>query len=239
MINRSILIFILYLPILLFGQTDSIYFNSNWQKCSKDTAKYLSISENINNKYYVVDYYYPSMKIQMKGSYFDKDRKIRDGIFIWYNEKAIKTDSTIYSDNHKIETYLFYNNEALASRFYYKSDKVKNATYYREDGIELFDLEKYNSEKKKYKSWSEYLEISLSSNLPLSFQNQMLSATVYLEFTVDRDGYVKNVIVLESSGNEELDNHAKQVILKSPRWSPSSKSGIAVESKMKQKLTYN
>ena len=51
---------------------------------------------------------------------------------------------------------------------------------------------------------------------------------VAMQFVIAKDGKVKDVRVLRSSGNELLDNEAMRVISMSPKWTPGKVDGKAV-----------
>lgn len=55
-----------------------------------------------------------------------------------------------------------------------------------------------------------------------------ITGVTHVSFVVDIDGSITNVKILKSSGHAQLDNEAKRVVRKMPRWSPGKMNGIAV-----------
>jgi protein TonB len=63
---------------------------------------------------------------------------------------------------------------------------------------------------------------------PVQAQESGISGTVYVRFTVDKDGSIKDVKV-ERSVHPLLDNAAKDVIASMPNWKPGKQRGKAVK----------
>jgi protein TonB len=60
-------------------------------------------------------------------------------------------------------------------------------------------------------------------NYPESAQENGVQGRVMLQFTVDKDGYVKNVQILRKV-DPELDREAVRVVSSSPKWTPGKQS---------------
>ena len=56
-----------------------------------------------------------------------------------------------------------------------------------------------------------------------------IQGRVILQFTIAKDGKVKNVKVLRSSGNQLLDDEAVRVVSMSPQWEPGKHNGKPVD----------
>ena len=56
--------------------------------------------------------------------------------------------------------------------------------------------------------------------------------TVYVQFTVTKDGKITNAAAVKGSGFELLDNEAVRVIENMPNWTPGTKDGSAIDVKM-------
>jgi protein TonB len=70
---------------------------------------------------------------------------------------------------------------------------------------------------------------------PIALKNDSLShgCKSMIEFTIDREGFVKNVFVVRSCiGCNQCDNEAVKVIEKMPKWKPGIKDKKAVAVKM-------
>lgn len=104
---KHVLIIILLLSSLhnLKGQNSRdklLYYDKNWEECSKDSASYFRIIEKYYSKrkvYSVTDYYITGEK-QMKGKYVDPDTEIMQGAFTWY----YRNGNTEYKVNYDRST---------------------------------------------------------------------------------------------------------------------------------------
>lgn len=102
--HRLKFILCISLPMLLFGvvfsqtATDTIYTYYDWQgkQTTKSNSFYISALWPENSKWHRQEYHYPSMKLKMNGWYADKEGKIRDGLFIWYEFNGTMIDSCLY-----------------------------------------------------------------------------------------------------------------------------------------------
>ena len=71
--------------------------------------------------------------------------------------------------------------------------------------------------------------IQINLNYPLSFRERSIGGKLFLKFVVSDSGYVSEVIVMKGTGFSELDNEAKLVISKMPRWKPGKQNGKTVK----------
>jgi protein TonB len=81
-------------------------------------------------------------------------------------------------------------------------------------------------------AWQRYLTRNL--RIPQVAIDNGISGTVVVQFVVDKDGNVSNVIAL--SGPEELRDEAVRVIKKSGKWTPALQNGSHVASYKKQPI---
>lgn len=61
-----------------------------------------------------------------------------------------------------------------------------------------------------------------------AFKNKVMGRTI-LQFTIAKDGKVKDVGVLRGSGSQLLDDEAVRVVLSSPDWTPGKDDGKPVD----------
>jgi len=128
-----------FIPFFLikigYGQ-DTIYFDSKWNKSSKINYSYYRIITPLKSKYIIEDYF-ASGQIQMKGISRSKDSIIKDGVFDYFSKNGIKNKTVTYKDNQKEGRYLlYYPNSTLKESGFYKNDHLsgKNIQYF-ENGI--------------------------------------------------------------------------------------------------------
>jgi periplasmic protein TonB len=108
----------------------SVYFDSNWDKCSKKKASYFRVSKKENGKYFVTDYFITG-EVQMTGTYLDKKWIQNEGMFCNY-----------------------YKNGNLASRFTYKNNQYHgHFEAFREDGSLDYEGDYIEGKKHGYFIW--------------------------------------------------------------------------------------
>jgi len=112
---------LLYLSSLsLFAQKDTIWFDSNWKKTSKNKASYFRCHcvEKANG-YWLTDYYI-SGTVQMEGLSLEKNAEVFQGMVKWYFE------------NGNVFQIVNYKNGVLfgTRKVYFENGKLKNETTY-------------------------------------------------------------------------------------------------------------
>ncbi len=72
----------------------------------------------------------------------------------------------------------------------------------------------------------------LSENLkyPEEETSQEMTATVYVEFVVEKDGSITNVRIRHSKAHPSMDNAAIEAVKRMPAWNPGRQRGKAVRS---------
>lgn len=82
----------------------------------------------------------------------------------------------------------------------------------------------------------EYL--SKSIKYPVDAENNHIKGRVIVQYVVEREGSISNVIVIKSV-YPSLDNEAIRVIQSMPHWIPGKKDGVAVRVKYTVPVTFN
>lgn len=85
------------------------------------------------------------------------------------------------------------------------------------------DMPKFINE---IKNFNEYLKKELQ--YPQEAKEKKLEGTVYVQFTVGKDGYIKDAKVVRGS-HPALDQEALRIVYSSPKWKPGTQRGIAVD----------
>ena len=81
-------------------------------------------------------------------------------------------------------------------------------------------------------AFNEYFEKNVIANLD-SKQKKLLVLSI-LDFTVSTDGKIENVILVEGTGNIELDAFLQQALCDSPAWKPAETlDGTPVENSLR------
>jgi len=137
--------FLFIFNLSAFAQKDTIWFDSNWKKTSKNNASfYRSDVTKKGNKFWVVDYYISGSK-QMEGLSMKEDTEIYDGVIKWYHE------------NGKIFQIVNYNEGVLNGKrqVYFENGKLKSETTYVEGKMNGKWKEMYENGKTKESGFYE------------------------------------------------------------------------------------
>jgi hypothetical protein len=108
-----LLIIFIFLTSKASAQNDTIFFDSNWKKSTKDAALYYRIKplkiktkdalgykiKGIDSLYMINDFYLKSNKIQFQGYSKDYEGDFLVGNAKWYNEKGNNSDTREFNYN--------------------------------------------------------------------------------------------------------------------------------------------
>jgi protein TonB len=83
-----------------------------------------------------------------------------------------------------------------------------------------------------------YKYISKHLKYPSRAQSQEIQGKVYVEFTVDKDGSVKDAVVVKGIGGG-CDEEALRVVKNSPKWEPGMQGGRPVKVRMTIPITFS
>lgn len=156
-------IFFLLLSFTLKAQTDTtvIYMDRNWQPCAKGEAKYYRQVYKKDSVWMMNDYFI-SGKLQMRGSYLDDKLSITHGEFEFFYESGQKSKIQTFNKN-KLQgvSMSWFENGNIDYRISYKTDGSRKCTYYHENG-QLSALEEYinDSVLVKAEMWDEDGKVS-------------------------------------------------------------------------------
>ncbi len=119
-----ILVILLAIPLTLSAQNDTIWYDSNWKKTTKNNANfYRSNVIKKGDSFWFVDYYISGSK-QMEGLSLDKEKEVYQGEIKWYHENGKIFQNVNYKDgilNGKRQVY--FENGKLKSEESYTQGK--------------------------------------------------------------------------------------------------------------------
>jgi protein TonB len=85
-------------------------------------------------------------------------------------------------------------------------------------------------------AWMQYLNKTF--RYPNEAQDANLQGTVTVQFIVDTDGNVSDVVAISGPETGELREEAVRVIKRSGKWTPAIQNGLQVKSYKKQPITF-
>ena len=87
------------------------------------------------------------------------------------------------------------------------------------------------------KAWSKFLLNNLNGQVPLDHEAPAGKYTVWIQFIVDREGYVSDLKALSNQGYG-MEEEAIRVLKKVPKWHPALQNGRNVKAYRKQPITF-
>jgi TonB family protein len=87
-------------------------------------------------------------------------------------------------------------------------------------------MPKFKDKENKIKDFNNYVEKEMQ--YPQEALNENIEGKVYVQFTVSKDGYLKDAKVVRGS-HPALDQEALRIVYSSPKWEPGTQKGKAVD----------
>ncbi len=146
-----------------------------------------------------------------------------------YSEEKKQTGKWIY----------FHKNGKKSALETYSEGELIEKTYFDEDGIQLADTNNRNKDvvfEKGEKAWNKYINRALYFPNNYKFENGD-SAIVVVQFTINEDGKVENVIVTNPF-YPAFDRIVVYVIKNSPKWLPAISHNRNVKTVIKQTVNF-
>lgn len=248
-------ILILSTPEISLGQGDTSYFDADWQKTDLMYADYYRIALlQSDHIYKVKDFYMKNDKIQMSGFYTDPDFELKTGPFVYYDDRGNITEET-YLNNKMVgivKTNIYYekSNDVWAHLIvniadssaeltsYYKSGKLKRKERHKEfdtaaatgtcndeHGNEI-PFTRFKTGGRSSYDINEFLAQNL--RYPDNARENNIEGRVIVRFILNEDSSITKIKVIKHLGYG-IDEEAKRVVAKMPKWPPILMDGIAVK----------
>ncbi len=255
-----VLCLLMVLPVVSWGQSDTLYFDSNHQPSTKDSSKYYWLYQLIPGHYYKVnEYTINNQRLTITGVYSELNTKSKDGAFIFYDDSGYISREGNFAHNNEVGEWKEYyeHTKSLWCVKHYNDGKLSGLTSYYKDG-KIKRQETDNDGKAAGKCYDttgkeipftrlevlpkpDYdLNKYLSDNLvyPERARRYNTQGRVLIKFVVDETGKIKDVTVIKHV-SPEIDAEALRVISKMPPWQPGIQDDKVVKVYFTQPLTFN
>ncbi len=197
----------LFIGLIAFGQ-DTIYYNKDWKRCTKENAEYFRVISLDADGVPIgkVKDYYITGELQWEGylSYCDKydnSKDSCDGYCVWYYKNGNKVRESNFSNNILIGTTTFWHEDGrIVSEQFFSNSELSKTTlyyYYENDNLQAVINEK-DGEKDGVCSY--YNEYGLLTNMA-TFKKGKLNGLL-----VSYDELEKIKTIQEYSEDEPVDN---------------------------------
>lgn len=220
----------------LIAQTDTIYFNKQWEKCSSKHFEYYRIIHE-NESGFIINDYYSNGNLQM--TFYCSSihpEIIKDGPYIVYNKNGYKEKKGEFTNNK----------ESGAWTFYEKKERDSTVATLNPDGTKHYShmskavLKKQKEERiytladqmPSFPGGKIELNKFISREFKLSKEDKRnnIQGTFYISFVVNKKGELKDPQILRSLSND-CDKSAIEMISKMPNWIPGEIKGKKVKVK--------
>ena len=119
--------------------SDTIYYDRQWQKCTRDSFTFYRTFRTQKDLYLVTDHYHDGT-VQMQGSYSSLDPDVKNGFFTYYFASGRKQEEGEYYNGKKRGPFRYYSSATglLKSSIEYMNDKKNGSSIvYLNDGGEV------------------------------------------------------------------------------------------------------
>ena len=199
--SLSILAFF-FLAHFAFGQTstDTVYFDSKWEKASKDNYEYYRILSRVSSDLYDLKDYWKSGEIMKTGRLSSTHPQTREGEFKWFYKNGNVSEIANYKNGHFIGHIQVFDSSGKFDYEYISApDSLDNASQMK---ASLIDFTNHISKNIKYPENSNRIGIE---------------GEVRAKFHIDASGKLSRLTLTETV-YEELDNEAIRVIESFNKW---------------------
>jgi len=215
---------LLFVINVCFGQTDTTFFNSEWEVCNKADAKFYRTIVKENDNFVVSDMYI-SNKPQMIAVCSNAASPLnKNGLCIYFDKNGNKESYGFFKNNKPIGTWTWYDNDG----------KDSTVATYKEDGKKEYsrfsrlELEKQKIPGDIYMLAEEmpifpgglsamYEFIANEFEIPKVDRKNKIKGVFYVVTVVNENGEI-SLLEIKKSLSETLDKEATRVIEKMPKW---------------------
>jgi len=238
-------------------------FDKEWSSVKNmRQATYFMHLVKENDSVYICRYYRKEGPMIKWETYRDSTLEIPNGRFAWYNERGRIDSFGTVANGRKDRNWFYQLNDSGRAKMedYFENGKFKSRTNYVSRTITLADGTKEPLDKPKpvdtvpektftvvqvaadfpggIPAWTNYLRYNLHTpERLLSVSRPDTKCTVVVDFTIHKDGKVRDVFIWRSY-EWSADLEAMRVIKEGPDWKPAEQNGKKVIYKHRQSITY-
>jgi TonB family protein len=246
------------ISICVFSQSDTVFFNSAWEKTTRSGAMYYRISTKQTEGFLVKDVYMSNNKPQMIAFCSSLDPLIKNGKCSFYHVSGLKTSQGNFKDNKKTGVWVAYYDggrdsavtefDDLGGEFIIKLPYTYNINSLEDQDRKSLKMgevvnganglvEKMPSFKGGEAAMMKFIRKNI--NYPELERNAGISGTCYITFVVEKDGKITNARILRGVPNGPgCDKEALRVVNKMPKWKPGMQNGKPVRVQFNLPIKY-
>lgn len=237
-------LFVMTSTFSVFAQDGTIrrYYDTGWQKVSKDAAYYNVECKLINGVYQCKYFYAQSGKTAGRSTFADSALTKGIGAEVEYYESGSVKDSVVFDGKgYPANRYSFRENGTMKKRVFENANtKTIRTEFFDEAGKLLAKntlVQVPASFEGGVQGWVEYLQKKLKNDIPNKNKAPVGTYTVVVTFVIGESGKIEKVEALTDPGYGTKEE-AIRVVSNSPKWMPATENGKPVIYRQKQSITF-
>ncbi len=186
-------------------QSDTTYFDDNWDPCEKAGSTFYRVTKTIEagKKYEFTDYN-TAGKLERTGAFSSLNPEVKDGVFTWYDDNGEKTQETVYDKGRVISKRSLRTDEGTKPQ--------------------VVALERQPQYPGGIKKFYEYLANNFIYPKGLKPRPK---GVIPVSFVIEKDGSITEVFVVKPL-HPLLDAEAIRLVENSEKWIPGMQHGKPV-----------
>lgn len=237
----TIVLFIFSLSSFAQNSITVKYFDSLWNKTSKDSAFYFTEMLKEDTLYKCTSYWMKSKKLNCISVFADTIFSKPRGILVRYYENGQAEDSTHFDEDGKLKNnYHYYPNGKLWVYYSYDVKTNKSTTEafdVKNNKIDNFIFMQEASFQESVADWHTYLADNIKSDVPVKKGAPVGTYQVIIRFIVNKNGKIQEAYA-ETNLGYGMEEEGIRVIKKSPKWNPAILMNKPVNAYRRQPLTF-
>ena len=217
------------------------YFDSSWNKISKDSAFFFTEMVKEDTFYRYKSYWVKSKKLNYTSAYADTGFAKPIGVLLRYYETGQTEDSSYFYDDGTLKnTYHYYPNGKLWVHYTYNQKTKKEITEAYDlngNGIDYFVYLKEASFQESVSDWQAFLSENIKAKVPVKNGAPFGKYQVIVRFIVSTNGKVSDIRA-ETTHGYGMEEEVIRVMKKSPKWNPAILLGKTVNAYRRQPITF-
>jgi len=221
-------------------------FDRNWKACKMDSAAFLSYVKKLNDSAYQWYNYYFSGPLISVETYKDKTNTVYNGFMAYYDEDG-RLDSAGYARNGRRDRSWYFYTDTLSvylQKDYDNGVLIKTIDVEEQKKEEAEQMESQHGSdvvetEAEFKggtgAWTKYLQKNIQ--YPERALNLDKAGKVMMQFVIDTDGSVKDIMIAQSV-EFSLDKEAWRLVEQSPIWQPALQNGKYVKAYRRQPVNF-
>ena len=240
--RKFLLVCACFVSLSSFAQNDTLvkYLNRHNEICAADTASFLVKQFSVDNVIGLKQYKLPEMQLEREAIYADNSFQKLAGDMKLYRDGKLYSWEKVNSEGISQSLTYFYPNGSKNSEIIWDGNKTVKETGWDEQGNEIKDFVVHREAKFKggAEGWRRYLVKNLRMNVPTDAGMPNGMYTSIVEFLVDKEGNISEVVGRSKQGCRPCTVEAVRVIQEGPKWIPAMMNNKPVIYRQRQSITF-